>query len=139
MPDFEAVRRLVAESELFKGLSANHLGHMLVAGRVRSHAVGEEVFRLGDKPATTFFLILAGSAEVISPRTGESEATLEAGEVLGEVACALADKTRTRTVLAGPGLVVLEWDFTALGQDVHEALVPRIEARAFSRLAQSLG
>lgn len=138
MPDFDLVRRLVAACPIFKPLDAPMLGSLLVTGKVRRLAVGEIIYRKGEPSTSTFFLILRGVAHVLRAHSDEVEFDKSEGDVLGEVALVIPQHVRTRSVVAGTDLVIMEWDMTALGADVRRALEPHLETIAFERLAQSL-
>ncbi|MBI5153981.1 cyclic nucleotide-binding domain-containing protein [Candidatus Poribacteria bacterium] len=136
--DFDVARKTLASSELFGGLGRAELGYLLITAGVRRFAAKDQIFRKGERAGTNLFLIVSGTAHVLSERTGQVEVERGPGTALGEIGHLNPEGKRTRTVIAGTAMELLEWDIPQWDEDLASRIRPHIEKIAFERLATGL-
>lgn len=91
---------VLARVPLFASLSKGHLRHVAALAELKRYQHGVQIVRAGAQ-GNAFFVILDGSAEVITP-AGHRH-TLKAGDYFGELAL-LDGAPRAATVQASTGL-----------------------------------
>jgi len=130
--DTTALRRdALACCALFSGLSEESLDRLAAHSRWHRFAPGEAVIREGES-SRAMYLIARGSAAVLQEE--KELATLEAGEIFGEIAF-LTGQIRSATVRATGELHVVEIDTIAMRallesrHDVADELECRMAAR----------
>jgi CRP-like cAMP-binding protein len=104
---------LVAQVELFAGLSRRDLVRILDAAKEMDFRTGAEVAVQGE-PAGRFFLVVEGDARVVI--NGRTRARLGRGDYFGELSL-IDGGTRSATVVADTPLRTLsiaEWNFRPL-------------------------
>lgn len=92
-------QKVLADSEVFKGMSAYQMRKTILLSYAKEYAPGEDVFLQGSTDRN-MFVILSGAAEVVLDVKGDKEtilATLGTSEIFGEAAYA-GNVARTATV-----------------------------------------
>jgi CRP-like cAMP-binding protein len=91
-----------------------------------------------DDPGDAFYIVLSGAVQVISPRTGKYIATLNPGDIFGEIAL-LTGTPRTATVRAATAtkLFVLDRDHLQMLLENHQDLAVYL-AQKLSERQQTL-
>lgn len=117
-------REIMRKANIFSGLSDEELLQLEAIALPMSHEAGTPIVRTGD-PATAFYLIISGFAEVQTRYGGKTIplARLGEGQVLGEMALVYQQATRTADVVAVSDLKLLSFPF----EDYHR-LATAVEA-----------
>lgn len=124
-----------ADQYLCRGMTEPETAALESGGRPIRFAEGETVFRAGD-PATSFYFILKGQADVFVPaesRRAVRLATLGPGSSFGELSM-LNERRRTADVKAATELECLEVDFDALEEGVKTKLLLNLAGQLARRL-----
>jgi CRP-like cAMP-binding protein len=107
---------VLARVPLFASLSKRHLRHVADLAELKRYQHGTQIVRAGAQ-GNSFFVILDGSAEVITP-AGHRH-TLKAGDYFGELAL-LDGAPRAATVQASSSLATAKISRTAFQQLLKE-------------------
>jgi NTE family protein len=105
----------LARAELFAGLGARELEEARAHMQTRTFAAGEALCREGE-PAASLFVLVDGTAAVLSPGGTGMLARIGSGEVVGEMGV-VTGEPRSATVVADVDTTALELDagaFSAL-------------------------
>jgi len=93
-----AIVELVKQVPYFERFSEEELRALVDQGH-RQTIEPNQIICYEDDPGDSFYILLSGSVEVISTRTGKYIATLQAADIFGEIAL-LTGTPRTATVRA---------------------------------------
>ena len=139
-------QKLLADSEVFKGMSAYQMRKTILLSYAKEFQPGENVFLQGSTDRN-LYVILSGKAEVIHGAKGKKEtllATLGTSEIFGEAAYA-GNVARTATVRVPSGIdeplkvLMLEQERVAAAMRsyprIHALLNRNISAILAARLA----
>lgn len=105
-------REIMRKASIFAGLSDEELRQLEAIALPMAFEAGKPIVRTGD-PASAFYLITAGFAEVQTEQAGKTTplARLGAGQVFGEMALVYKQPNRTADVVAVSDLKLLCFPF----------------------------
>lgn len=114
-------KKVLKENELFHNLEEPVLDSLIAHADAKLLAKDELLYHRGEAANDTFCIIIFGSVKIVGD-TGHMIATLNRGNVMGEIGIMGLQKRRTADVVALEPTSILEWTFT----DVKE-LSPNLE------------
>lgn len=124
----ETLANLLADAAPLQNLTQEETMRLAGAGRLLTFAKGQDLLKEGDE-GHEMLILLRGSASVWKQDTDKGESVrlnnVEAGEVLGEIAC-LRDERRLATVRAEEGCLVFE-----LSRDRFDELLNKGDLAAY--------
>lgn len=105
-------REIMSKASIFAGLSEEDLRQLEAIALPMAYEAGKPVVRTGD-PASAFYLITAGYAEVQTQQAGKTTplARLGPGQVFGEMALVYKQPMRTADVVAVSDLKLMAFPF----------------------------
>lgn len=105
-------REIMRKANIFAGLSEDELQQLEAIALPMAFEAGKPIVRTGD-PASAFYLITSGYAEVQTEQAGKSTplARLASGQVFGEMALVYKQPNRTADVVAVSDLKLLCFPF----------------------------
>lgn len=132
---FKVGREILFHSRLFEGMSRFQIKKAILLSEMTTVPAGRDIIVQGTR-GRSMYVVLAGTVEVLRSGQPQPIATLEAGEVFGEVGYA-QEIERTATVRASTETTLLRLDFTS----VQKALrwYPGIAARLNLNVSRILG
>jgi hypothetical protein len=131
-------KEVVQESDLFYHLKPWQIKRVVLLGRILETPKGDMAISCGE-PGNTMFLLLEGSAQVLSMDSGGHQraiASIRPGDVFGEMAM-VNPGPRTADIKAAEDMKYLEFDWKGLNR--IRMIYPRIAVHLYRNLAKILG
>ncbi len=131
----EELIALLRSAGRFRALDAAALRRLVALGTPCGFAEGETLFRKGESAQPFFYMIVAGSADVLLA-SGERAGSMGPGEIVGEIGPVSRSKVRMRTVVAAEPLQLLRWELPAIeaeSSELHEAVLRAMKDLAWER------
>jgi signal-transduction protein with cAMP-binding, CBS, and nucleotidyltransferase domain len=121
MTDFEIRKQVMKTCDCFKELSPEQMDSVLMDASPVHFNKSETIYIKNEYASPSFYMIVSGRIDVLN-EDGSTVATLESGNVIGEIGTISPRHKRTRDVVAGVDCDLLEWHVNDIEKKVPHLL-----------------